>query len=1057
MKRFRHILKAAALLGLLGVQSLQAQTRLIVGTVTGSKDGQNLSNVSVSVVGTNINVFSDNEGRYAVNAPASAKKLQFTLNGFQQATLDIPTGSDKLDVKMESDEVGLNTVTITALGISRQQRALGYSSQNVSGAEIQGSGEQNVVQAISSKVAGAFVQGSGGTPGASAKIILRGNATFTGNNQPLMVVDGVPIDNSTSQSTAGDYPFNSNLVGVNNSNRGIDINPDDVESISVLKGPAAAALYGVRGANGAIIITTKRGKATRGGRNFSASLSSSVEWSKVNKLPEIQTGYGQGVNGGGRFIDSAGTRKAFAGTIPPGWSIVDGGTATQSAPDSWGPKIANGINNAENFFQTGITYNNNLSVSAGGERTNVRASIGNMNQTGIVPNTKFNRTTVRVNTDTRLTNKITFGSSLNFINSGGTRSQNGSNLSGVMLSLLRTPANFDLSGGKGSDPWKNPDGSNYTYFAPYDNPYWSVYENPFTDDVNRLLGNTYITYRPLDWLDVTYRVGIDQWTDSRKQIFAVGSNQPDNAPGGEISENVLRYKEFYSDLLITARRQLTDDIGLNVLLGNNLNNRFSSDQYLRGRDLAVPDFYNINNAANLYASSSSGRVKTAAIFLNAELSYKSMLYLNVTGRNEWASTFGTAKSSFFYPSVNTSFVFTELTGTNKILSYGKVRLAYATAGINPPAYATRTYFVQPSFTDGFTAGINFPYLGQNGFGQSGGLGNSALEPERNTGMEIGFDLRFLKGRASLDLTLYNQQSSNIILGMPLAPSSGFGRVTQNAGKMENRGIEMVLGGTPIKSDKFTWEVNVNWASNRNKVLQLAPGVDEINIEAAFASNGSYAIVGEPYGVLYGSRWRRNDAGQLLIGSNGLPLVDAQRGNIGIPYPKWYGGLRNTFTFKGVTLTALLDVRRGGQIWNGTWGRLTRLGITDETAERDRLYLIEGVKASDGTPNDRKVSAYDYFRTYRGDAGSYASENAIQDGSWTRLRELGLSYNLKLKSTKLIQSLDLGIVGKNLLLFTEYKGIDPETSLTGAGSNIGGFDYFNNPGLKSWIASIKFNF
>jgi hypothetical protein len=275
--------------------------------------------------------------------------------------------------------------------------------------------------------------------------------------------------------------------------------------------------------------------------------------------------------------------------------------------------------------------------------------------------------------------------------------------------------------------------------------------------------------------------------------------------------------------------------------------------------------------------------------------------------------------------------------------------------------------------------------------------------------------------------------------------------------MENRGIEMVLGGTPIKSDKFTWEVNVNWASNRNKVLQLAPGVDEINIEAAFASNGSYAIVGEPYGVLYGSRWRRNDAGQLLIGSNGLPLVDAQRGNIGIPYPKWYGGLRNTFTFKGVTLTALLDVRRGGQIWNGTWGRLTRLGITDETAERDRLYLIEGVKASDGTPNDRKVSAYDYFRTYRGDAGSYASENAIQDGSWTRLRELGLSYNLKLKSTKLIQSLDLGIVGKNLLLFTEYKGIDPETSLTGAGSNIGGFDYFNNPGLKSWIASIKFNF
>ena len=1056
MKNFKPLLKAVMLIGAFSALNAWAQTRLIVGTVKSAKDQGSLANVSVTVKGTNISTFTDNEGRYAINAPQSAKQIVFLLNNYKALSSDIPSGSDRLDVTMEEDPVGMSTITITALGISRQQRALGYATQNVSGKEIAGSGEQNVVQAISSKVAGAFVQGSGGTPGASAKIILRGNATFNGNNQPLMVVDGVPIDNSTSQTTAGDYPFNMNLQGVNQSNRGVDINPDDVESINVLKGPAAAALYGVRGANGAIIITTKRGKAGRGGKNFSATFSSSVEWSKVNKLPEIQMTYGQGATGGGRSIDSAGVRRAYAGVVPPGWTIVDAGTSNPGTPASWGPKVANPIDNMKDFFQTGVAYNNNLSFNAGGERTTVRASIGNLRQTGIVPNTEFKRTSVRVNTDTRLTSKISFGSSINFINSGGTRAQNGSNLSGVMLSILRSPVDFNLRGGQGEDFWKNPDGSNYTYLPFYDNPYWSCYENPFTDDVNRILGNTYITYRPLDWLDVTYRVGIDQYTDSRKQIFAVGSNQPDNAPGGEINENIQRYKEFYSDLLITARRELNEDLNLNVILGNNLNNRFSSDQYLRGRDLAIPDFYNMSNASNLYASSGTSRVKTAALYLNAELSYKSMLYLNVTGRNEWASTFGTAKSSFFYPSANASFVFTEAIGSNDILSYGKMRIAYAQAGINPPAYATRTYFTQPTFTDGFTSGLNFPYLGMNGFGQSNGLGNSALEPERNTGMEIGFDLRFLKGRASLDVTLYNQKSTNIILGMPLAPSTGYSSVVQNAGEMQNKGIELVIGATPIKSDKFTWDINLNWASNRNEVLKLAPGVDEISTESAFASNGSYAIVGEPYGVIYGTKWRRNEAGQLLIGANGLPLVDPKRGRIGSPYPKWYGGLRNTLSYKGVNLTFLWDVREGGEIWNGTWGRMMQLGRTKESEARDREYLIEGVRASDGQPNARKISAYDYFRTFKGDAGAYASENAIQDGSWVRLRELGLSYNVKV-GNKFLQSIDLGITGKNVLLFTDYTGVDPETSLTGAGSNIGGFDYFNNPGMKSWIANVKFNF
>ena len=600
-----------------------------------------------------------------------------------------------------TDTGRVEEVVVTALGIKKQQRSLGYAVQSVKGKELVGSGEQNVVQALSSKVAGALVTSSSGTPGASSRILLRGAATFTGNNQPLFVVDGVPIDNSTDQSTAGDYPFNSNLQGVNNSNRAVDINPDDIENITVLKGPAAASLYGVRGANGAIIITTKRGQ--KGGKRFSAEFSSTMDWSKVNKLPEKQFAYGQGLGGGGQKIDSAGVKKNFAGTIPPGWTLVDVGSSA-TTPNSWGPKIADGksFDNAGNFFKTAMSMTNNLGITVNGENTSARFSVGNTQQDGIVPNTSFERTTIRVNTDSRVTDKLSVGSSVNLINSGGTRAQNGSNLSGVMLGLMRAPADFDLAGGAGADGYTNADGTQHQYFPIYDNPYWTVYRNPFTDDVNRIIGNVNAQYKPLDWLSVNYRVGTDQYTDSRQQIFAVGSWQPDNSPGGEVSQNVLRYKEVYSDLVLNANRNINEDLSVNVTLGNNLNTRTSSDQYLRGRDLAVPNFYNLSNASNLYASQGYGTTKNAAIFGGAEFAFKNFLYLNASGRNEWASTFGNKKSSFFYPSVSGSLVFSELMDKGGLISFGKMRVAYAQAGINPPAYDTSTLYGHPLFTDVFT-------------------------------------------------------------------------------------------------------------------------------------------------------------------------------------------------------------------------------------------------------------------------------------------------------------------------------------------------------------------
>lgn len=1037
----KNVLKSGLLLMLMAVSTIaMAQSRYLRGKVT-TPEGNPAEGATVKVKGTNTSTETNKDGEWALAVAQDAATLEISLNGFLTTEATIAAGSDIINTTIEPDKVGINSVTVTALGIRKEKRALGFSNQTVQGTEVQGSGEQNVVQALSSKVAGAIVTGSGGTPGASSKIILRGATTFTNENQPLIVVDGVPIDNSTTQTTSPDYPFNENLQGVNNSNRAIDINPADIETINVLKGPAAAALYGVRGANGAIIITTKRGGAK--GKSFGIDISTSIEFQHVNRLIEKQRKYGQGAGGGTAIFSSTGAD-----------SIINAaGSSSLGTPESWGALVQNPINNEENFFRTGVSWNNNIGLNVGGEKTTARFSLGSSRTNGIVPNTTYNRTTVRVNTDTRLNSKWAVASSVNFINSGGTRAQNGSNLAGAMLSLLRSPSDFDLAGGTGSKNYLNPDGSMYTNFFLYDNPYFSSYENTFTDDVTRLLGNINLSYDPLSWLSFNWRVGTDQWTDARKQIFAVGSNQPDNAPGGEINYNTLRYKEWYSDFIVNISKTFNKDFSANLLIGNNLNTRADEDQYLRGRDLAIPGFYNLSNASNLYSASTSSKVKTAAWFGNLELNYKRYLYLTLTGRNEWASTFGDKQSSFFYPSANLAFVFTEIMNKSKVLSFGKVRAAFAQAGVNPPAYRTSTYYGQPFFSDGFTSGLSFPYLSQNGFGQSTRLGNSGLKPEKSTGLELGFDLRFFGGRLNADITLYQQKSTDILVLMPIAVTSGFEEVTTNSGEMVNRGIEAILGATAIESEKhkFSWDINVNFSTNKNEVLKLAPGVDEIDIETAFSSVGSYAIVGQPYGVLYGSRWERKD-GQLVIGANGLPVVAATRGNIGNPYPKWMMGLRNTFNYKGIGFTFLWDVRQGGQVWNGTYARMNRLGLTKESEDRDRTYLIEGVTAQ-GTPNTTRISAANYYRVYKGDAGANAAENAVQDGGWVRLREIGINYTIKI-GNKNIRSVDVGFTGRNLLLFTKYKGIDPETSLTGAGSNIGGFDYFNNPGTRSFMFNLR---
>lgn len=512
MKKLFNLLLGFLLIGWMANPAM-AQNRTVTGKVTSDKDKEILIGVTVVVKGTTIGTATDENGNYSISVPANKSVLVFTYVGMKKSDVSIGTNTT-LDVALLDDGKGLDEVVITAIALEKSSKSLGYSTQSVSGKEVSGSGEQNVIQGLASKAAGVYVQGSSGTPGSSSKILLRGNTTFEGSNQPLIVIDGLPVNNETNNTSPSDYPFNANLQGVQTANRGIDINPDDIESMTVLKGPAAAALYGSQAASGAILITTKKARVKGKGKGFNVSYATSLEIQKVNKLPELQTKYGRGT-GGGTLVKGKISGKTD--------SIVEVGKFNGSSPNSWGPKTKadSAWDNMAEFFKTGHIYNNSIVLNAFNEKSSLRLSLANLKQDGIIPNTDFRRNTITVNADHRISDKFIFGTSFSYVNSGGTLAQNGSNLAGVMLGLTRTPADFRLSDPKsaGSNGWTNADGTQREWFSLYDNPQWSVRNNPFTTDVNRMYGNINFKASPFSFMDLSYRLGTDVYTDKRYSIL----------------------------------------------------------------------------------------------------------------------------------------------------------------------------------------------------------------------------------------------------------------------------------------------------------------------------------------------------------------------------------------------------------------------------------------------------------------------------------------------------------------------------------------------------------
>jgi hypothetical protein len=683
-----------------------------------------------------------------------------------------------------------------------------------------------------------------------------------------------------------------------------------------------------------------------------------------------------------------------------------------------------------------------------------------------------------------------FFNELLYIKSSSRRIQQGSNVSGLMLGLLRTPPSFDNSNGK-ADPVNDPtaytlsDGRQRTYRngGGYDNPYWVINNTPYTDDVNRLLGNIDLTYDLTSWLSVNGKVGTDVYQDNRQQKFEINSR---TAPSGRVIDDRYTHRNIDAYLTFLGKANLTKDLSLGYTFGGNMYSSYLDNITVTGDALGYSGFANLNNTSSKNTSYFSRNQKSLSLLGSVDFGYKNFLYLGLTGRNDYVSNlivpskeFKASDIGFFYPSANLSFVFSEIL-QQQWMNFGKLRLSYGIVGGGAPApYQTSTIYRGPAagsaltLGDGWTDGLTFPYNGQVGLSLSNTKGSSTLSPSKTADFEIGLETKLFKNRVSFEASWYTRTSSNQILGVPVSSATGFGEVILNSGSLSTKGYDVVLGLTPISTESgFRWDINTNFTHWKTKVESLADGV-KTQFLGGFTGSGVYNIVGEEYAQIYGGAWQRantadgkkydpalpyNKEGAVLIGEDGYPLVDDSNRKIGNPNPKFLLGINNSFSFKGLTVSALIDIREGGDLWNGTRGALNNFGMSKATETRGEKIVFEGINEKDGNRNTKEVVLDQAWYTGNGSGFGPVGEQFIEDGSAVRLRQLSASYSLNpnwLKKAKM-SNLTISFTGRNLWLKTKYSGVDPETSLLGS-RNAQGLDYFNMPGAKSYAVGLSVKF
>ncbi len=1039
MKKFLSVLICLVFL----VPFARGQEIEVTGKVTSSDDGSALPGVNVLVKGTAIGTVTDANGRYAIQA-ASSGVLVFSFIGMQTLEM-LVNGRATVDASLAADVTQLSEVVVTALGVEKQSRELGYGVSGVKSEDLTVARESNILNALQGKVTGVTITQSSGNLGGSSKVVVRGITSLSGRNNPLWVVDGVPINDAHDNTSAQNNRISGNRDFANGASI---INPDDVESVNILKGAAATALYGSRAAAGVILVTTKKGKTGKGGRP-TVTFNSSLRFDDLFKIPDYQNEYAGGQNfkyDSSAIFNNWGPRIVGQQVTE---SITGNTVGLQAYPENY-----------RDFYRKGKTLINNFSVSDAGERGDYRLSVTSLNQTGILPNASLERLTIGFNAGMKHSEKFKTRFGLQYINTQskgtGVAGANDPNIWGLNSFVRST--NY-----KNYQPWIDAAGNQINTAGNTDNnPFWLQHENRNERDDERFLGNFEATYSPITSLNFTARLGYDFDVDNRLITNRVGTRS--RATGDFLIDGINR-TQLNVDIIGTYFKELGSSLNLKLLGGYNYNKRGFSSETLFSQNLSIPELFNPSNATVNTPTRGFAEQVLFGAYGEASLSYEDWATLTLTGRNDWSSTLPADNRSYFYPSASLAVVVTDALGLeSNLLNYAKLRASVAQVGNDTDPYQLLfQYFPVAIATGQYGLNQNFPFAGRLGFQATNVIPPANLQPEKQTTVEFGAELQFLQSRLTLDLAYFNSNNQNQIIAAPISPSSGFAFKRINAGEIVTSGIELSLDAKVIEANNFRWNSIVNFTQTNSKVRSLTEGVDRIIIASEFNNIQVVAIPGKEYQLFGNSYLRHEETGRLIINPNtGLPQAGPLK-SFGSVLPDFTMGFINQFTFKNFTVSTTIDWRSGGLLSSATVLGLWTGGGAEETAvNREGSYVISsGVLLNgDGTvrDNDIPVRSTQSFWTNINPGG--AAESHIFDASFVKLREVGVFYTVprSILGNSFITNLQVGVEGRNLaLLYSRVPHIDPEATLFGAGADGFGVERNAVPSTRSIGFNVRLSF
>ena len=1014
---------------ILGTSTLFAQSKTVTGVVTSKSDGATLPGVSVVVQGTSKGTETDFDGKYSIEV-LTGDVLNFSFIGMKTASVTIGD-SNTYNIALEEDAASLEEVVVTALGIKRQKKSLTYATQKVDAEEISKARSVNVVNSLSGKVAGISVARSGAGVGGSSKVVLRGSRSIAGSSQPIYVVDGVVAGNGIES-----------------------VSPDDIESIEVLRGPNAAALYGSSANNGAIVITTKSGHTI--GKDFSVNVSTTLTMETVDILTDYQNVYGQGLNGAYEAHSTNSWGPKMEGQSVAHWTNDPNSSLTQY-------NLTPQPNNVKDFFQTGLNLATNFAISTNNETTSTYFSYTHTKANGTVPNNELKGHNFSVRINSKLADKLKLDAKINYIRQNiDNQLDQGESFSNVIRHVLKLPRNIRTSdiaqyqfiNGSGltrQHHWVgfNNDGSS--------NPYWTINKNLSELEKDRVLASASLSYELIDNLTIQVRASLDKLVQSKETRWS--NDTYVIADAGDYFTINSRAEDFNTDVLLSYNKELNDDWKFNVNFGANYNKSEANIVNTRNNGLLIENLFSVTNAQNVTVSQTFLPKEVQSVYGFGQIAYKNAVFLDVTGRNDWSSTLPASNRSFFYPSFGLTAVLSDLTELPEVVSFAKLRASWAKVGNGTSPFLFARSVI----------------LGQGGNGGILTLDRTSpienLKPEQTISTEFGLDLRLFDNRVGLDFTYYKSNSTDQLFKTVVPVASGSASVFKNGADIENKGVEIILNLIPFKTENFTWSLDFNFAKNNSKVVKIANNIPTLELEGRNFIRRFVLDQGDSFGNVYSRGFRRDDQGRVIVGANGVPLITTDYSvKVANFNPDWLGGIRNSFAYKNFNLSFLIDIRQGGSVLSFTNAILNADGATAETlVGRDGTAIFgqnvfghETAVKEDGTPNDIQVSAQELWQNLGG-RNTPVGEAFVRDASNVRLRELVFGYSLPSSTLEKLpfESVSFSIVGRNLFFLSNKAGdLDPEVNTgirTRSGNETDGLASFAPPTSRSFGFNVKLGF